>query len=902
LRRLHAVAGATVALASAAAGAHAAAPAPGPELDLDRLTPTGAVGDQAVVAAAHDGRSFLVVWRSLLWNGEVRAARVGVGGPVEPAGGVPLPGLEGQGPLAVAAGAQDFLLVAVGEPNQLQAVRLGGGDRTIAPASTLLVEVPREDALAEPAVARQGAGFLVAWSRVGTGAGVYVTRVSGEGRALDPSPLRLSSAPGSVALAWDGQQTFAAWSQLEPGGERQVLVARWADGDPISAAPGTPALRLPAGGPLRLALAAGGGQLLVAAAAPAAAGTAVTAARLDPAGRALDAAPLRLGTAPGMPTGGPAVAWDGARFLVVWDAPAEAVDPPRPHLVARAVSPDGTLDAPVAPLADRWGEQPALAAGPGGLHLFFSRAATGSTPGEPVDLDVAGAALSAQGQAGEPFLVSTGPGWQGAPALAAAGDRVLAVWEDRRIDRGRGDLHAVAFDASGAPPPPGLPLAAGPGAQRAPAVAWDGHRFLVVWHDGARGLQAASLARDGALLEPPAPVPGTADQRALADPVLCADAGGTVLVWGRLPALPTAASRPAELRALILPPGAPLARGAPYLLASTHDEGQSPQLRLSCGSDSALLAWSGLHETPRRIDLHLLRLPRAGDAPVPAPTLLERGAALEPPAVASNGRHVLLVWRRLQANGARTAVVATRIDSAGRALDSPPLDLGAVNAGQRLAALWDGQQYLLLGIQAQDIHRVQLAGRRLSADGRLADRDWFSIAPLSSRRGTGTLGDAVAVAPGQVLVAYEQFAGDDTTANQRVRARLLTLPALGVDEAVPVNRAAGAGAGAPTGTPASDAGTDGPTARPASGASCHCVHGRAPTPPLPAATWLLLSLACRAAWRRRQPSGPPDQSKVAPRPGASSRIAAGEPPTSDERPPGNGARSLGAPGQTITAS
>jgi hypothetical protein len=152
-----------------------------------------------------------------------------------------------------------------------------------------------------------------------------------------------------------------------------------------------------------------------------------------------------------------------------------------------------------------------------------------------------------------------------------------------------------------------------------------------------------------------------------------------------------------------------------------------------------------------------------------------------------------------------------------------------LNAGQRLAAVWDGRQYVLFGAQALGIGQIELRARRLLRDVRTAgDGDWFPVAGLSGPRGTGTSMDAVALGPGALFVAYEQLSEPDTTDNVRVRARAVFTPPLD-----PAPAAADAGA------PPSDAVMDAPPpGKPGGGCSCGAV-GR------PAGRWAgpLIALA-----------------------------------------------------------
>jgi hypothetical protein len=821
----------------------AAPPELAPEGDLDRPSLTGALGDQTVPAVAFSGATALVLWRNPLWNGEVRAARVTEQGVLGDPRGVGVPGLAGSdGRLALAAGPDGFLIAAVGEPHRLHAVRVPAGEAPIQPQVTAVAEVSTEDGLEHPAVAWNGSSFWVAWSRVGPGRGVYATRVGSDGVPLDPLPRRLSPEPGFPALASDGKQTLALWTAARSDGTLEVRgLGLGADGQLLEAESG-PVLALPGQRAAGLALAAGNGQFLVAAAGESSDGAStITGVRLDAAGRPLDSA-LMIAARTGGPGTGPAVVWTGSRFLVAWDEAFRDGARRSSRALVRPVMVDGTA-GPAEALAEGAAAQPAMAFGAEAGLALFGQVASWDGAGLPADLDLRGRALLPAGPAGPSFLVSAGPGWQGTPALASSGDRLLAAWEDRRDDRTQGDVYAALVGPQPAEP---IRLATGDRVQHAPVAAWDGQQYLVVWNEGSRGLRAARVDPDGTPLDPePAVVPGSAEQRALADPVVCRSGGGILLIWSRLPTLPSSANRRSELRGLRLPAGGTFAEARSFLLAATYDDRDTPLLALSCNADADLLAWTGLHETARRVDLHIGRLLR-GESGLAggAPEVVERAVALEPPAVTTDGRRFLLAWRRVASNGARTEVVGARLDGSGRPVERAPVPLGTVNAGQRLRLYWDGQQYVLLGIQALDIHEVALRARRLDADLRLADAAWFPVATLASLRGTGTLADAMPLGPARALVAYEQFSGDDITTNQRLRTRVLTTPPLDPAEAVALETLpASPDAAAP------DAGTATPA-----GDGCSCrAGGRSSPAPTAIIAVVLAALGRRRGGRRPRP-------------------------------------------------
>ena len=90
---------------------------------------------------------------------------------------------------------------------------------------------PAPQQRSEPAVASDGDGFFVVWAdeRSGTGA-VLGTRITRDGRILDPFGLRISSPTLYVQeprVAWDGEAYLVVWAQSETNFyERDLYAAR----------------------------------------------------------------------------------------------------------------------------------------------------------------------------------------------------------------------------------------------------------------------------------------------------------------------------------------------------------------------------------------------------------------------------------------------------------------------------------------------------------------------------------------------------------------------------------------------------------------------------------------------------------------------------------------------------
>ncbi len=145
---------------------------------------------------------------------------------------------------------------------------------------------------------------------------------------------------------------------------------------------------------------------------------------------------------------------------------------------------------------------------------------------------VYGARVDASGKLLDPggVRLAAGDGVRGNPAIAAASGQGLAVWRDRRSGRDY-DIYGARVDSSGRVlDPGGFPIAAGPGDQVKPAVAFDGADYLVVWvdHRGGPGTLAWTRVSSSATLITRGAVPLSAGSE---NPGLACVTAGCLVVW-----------------------------------------------------------------------------------------------------------------------------------------------------------------------------------------------------------------------------------------------------------------------------------------------------------------------------------------------------------------------------------
>jgi len=170
-------------------------------------------------------------------------------------------------------------------------------------------------------------------------------------------------------------------------------------------------------------------------------------ARMSTAGILLDAGGIAISTAPNF-QGSPAIAFDGVNYMVVWQDMRNGLT----------------------------------------YKIYAARVSTSG-----VVLDPAGILLSAAASS------------QFAPAIGFDGDNFLVVWQDLR--NGPADIYATRVSKSGAVlDPEGIAVSTAVNPQAYPAVAFDGTNYLVVWHDERNSshydLYGARVSKSGVVLDP----------------------------------------------------------------------------------------------------------------------------------------------------------------------------------------------------------------------------------------------------------------------------------------------------------------------------------------------------------------------------------------------------------------
>lgn len=283
------------------------------------------------------------------------------------------------------------------------------------------------------AVASDGTGYLVVHENEDSLA-LTAVRVSAQGEVVGTpaivAPTGDSVAAGDPALAFDGDRYLLVYARGNANGLSQIAglflspATGQADGVEFTIGPAP-------GYPTTPALAFDGTNYLVAwsQSAFAGQGPGLVAARVSKAGSVLDPAGIALCSATGC-GGRPAMAWDGARYLVLWSDPRQDG---HFKIYGNRLSPAGELldgDAvtggwPVTTRPDVEEVAPTLAFFDG---EYLAAWLSSSSPG--VYEGLFGARISAAGAVLSSGFLMTRAGFQPGPRLTASPDSALLTWFD----------------------------------------------------------------------------------------------------------------------------------------------------------------------------------------------------------------------------------------------------------------------------------------------------------------------------------------------------------------------------------------------------------------------------------------------------------------------------------------
>jgi hypothetical protein len=496
----------------------------------------------------------------------------------------------------------------------------------------------------------------------------------------------------------------------------------------------------------------------------------IRAERLDAAGLALDTSPIIVGDT-GQDLVSPAVAFDGSRYLITWQAPSGSGSQVR---IAYLDPSTGALSAPVAVPMSGSQAQP-VAAGGNGLGLIAFRH---QDPAVSAVVPIAAWLLDQQGNPIQmPFLVSTNSSDNPAngPAALWSGSTGLIAWAEGTSPQAT--IMAAHVSNAGVVSTPMAISAANVDVHDA-AVGSDGSAYVVGWTVGSvsRSIRARAVPPSGSPAAPDFLVAAPGAAISFERPQLLGVAGNVFAVW----------------ESIDLESGNALLFGGRFTSDGTRQDGSGVRLSsvqalpgplLPSESDgrrsaAAAVGASGLVAF-RRNALTFTGEDPCGQVLDPAtasltaqsPLLLVRERNFERTrALASNGHVFLVVWEDDRLGGeSGEDVFGMRFGLDGQPIDANPLLISA--AGPQQGAPGDqitpavgalpGGDFLVVWSDGRDLGNqgIDLYGATVSDGGQVT-----ALAALISDAPQAQLAPSVAGSTDGWLVAWEDWRAADGAA------------------------------------------------------------------------------------------------------------------------------------------
>lgn len=710
--------------------------------------------NQGTPAIASSASGFLVVWTDARTgaNGlDIYATRLSSAGDVlDPDGIIIAAGIGNQVEPAVASNGTDFLVVWSGPDgsggSDIFGARVSGAGAVLDPGGITICGEP--DLQSNPAVASNGADYLVAWQDGRTSSPrIFAGRVSAAGVALDGDGLAVSAASNGAsapALASNGANYLAAWASA--GGATTIEAALLPAGGPWSALPVAQTVAVAPGMRTSPAVASDGSMFLVVWEDSRSGNADIYARSVSASGLLVGVERPLVDTAAAQQS--PAIApRPGGGHIVVWDDDGSGASAPLDVyglLVDNAGAPQGMPFEVSGVSANQY--MAAVATGPGGVLVVW-----GDERGGYPDYEVYGTRVSPDGAVGDinGFVVSTSLVRQQAPATARLGGTNLVVWSEfRNHDTGWDIFGARVGDDGVLLDPSGFAIAVGEGVQTRPAVASDGASWFVVWEDGRSrtdtDVYGARVTTAGVVLDPLG-ILITEESVDEVSPAVASDGSCFVVVWA------TSGQR-IYARSVV---GTQVGAAEELSL-----NGEAPSV---AGSASGYLcAWRATDVVP---NVRAQVLDIAGHASGNRLALTpSAGAVLFSPSVGSNGTDYFLTWTEESSTG--VTLFGARVTAAGAMVDTGGLTLcpGVGHRGAQVVAS-DGVDYLVAW-RDERVNGPTILGTRVFSDGGVEDEGGLTYA-------SGAIGSPAIAAVGAQRYLVVDTGLDATARVERVRGRLV---------------------------------------------------------------------------------------------------------------------------------
>ncbi|MBZ4409067.1 tandem-95 repeat protein [Myxococcus sp. XM-1-1-1] len=613
----------------------------------------------------------------------------------------------------------NFLVVWIDDRDERNASQLRA--TRVSPSGELLdplgIALPGSETRHPPAVVFDGTNYRVVWVGQAPTGGTFLNsvRIRPDGTLVEATPQVIVPAPSAshrefveVTLVSNGVDLLLVWGEREVASSEtpQLRTTRVS----LDGLPATPVgHELYHGGDARVAWS--GSEYLVVSNGVFLSNNALWGARLDASGALIER--IFLERPQGRILGHPAIDSDGEGYFVTWSE-AHDVNRTAVAVMGARVSAAGVMATAVTLFSGAGDRRPVGVAFDGTNHVV---AWTDYAGGEPYDsgglratrISRAGAVLT---PASIVLRRNTVDGARQATGLALSHGSVLVAWHDASPASDEQDTWASVMSLSGTVLKSEQRLSSSTNTQTFPAIATDGHGYLVVWTNRTQtprfeDIHGTFLSAAGTELTPGGFVISDAVgvQRS---PTVAFDGTQYLVVWQDERATP---QKPKLYGRRIPPPGHG-ARGAEFPIPTEYEYNMDQQV--ACGGGACLVTWGSGYQ------ILATRVSAAGAVLDPQPIVLTPDVwnVMAEPSVSFDGADFMVIWNRYLLGDGVHQLEGVRVDKDGLLLEPGRFVLGEPNKDlvSRPGLAFDGQNHLMVWGE-----QTTVRSQRVSRSGTLLD-------------------------------------------------------------------------------------------------------------------------------------------------------------------------------------
>jgi len=415
----------------------------------------------------------------------------------------------------------------------------------------------------------------------------------------------------------------------------------------------------------------------------------------------------------------PAVAFDGTNYFVVWEDHRDGTD-----IYGARVTPDGVvLDRTGIAISEATGSQGSPAVAFDGTNYLVVWDDTRNGSGN----DIYGARVSPAGTVLDRtgFAISTAMRIQFAPAVAFGGTDYFVVWTDGRRGGDQTDVYGTRVSRTGQVlDTTGIEVGLGPYLQQYPALAYDGTNFLVTWEyllaPGFSDINGALVSTGGVVLDTVVICSADSGQ---ASSAVAFDGTNFLVAWEderNGPDDDIYCARVSTAGSVLDPDGIVVSAAGFWQTSPT----------VAFDGTNWLVAWDDLRSMST--DIYAARVTPDGAVLDTAGILVSDAEdTQEMPALAFDGTNFLAVWKDLRVSSSGD-IYGARIGRDGVVLDSTGVAVSAtVNVQYNPSVGFDGTNYLVAWSDDRNgDHDIYAA--RVSEAGALLDTAALAISTADS--------------------------------------------------------------------------------------------------------------------------------------------------------------------------